>query len=260
MNKIQSADGTSIAYDRVGSGPALIMVDGALCRRAFGPMAKLAELLSDQFSVITYDRRGRGDSTDAPGYSVERELEDLAALVQVVGGSAFAYGASSGAALALHAAASGIALQRLALFEPPWVAEGGGPVPDHVAALRTLLAADKRGAAVKYFMGDMVGAPKPMLFMMQLMLPIWSKLKAVAHTLPYDATIMGDWSVPRRLAAEVRVPSLVMHGGKTDLRLSRAANALAAALPNAEQRVLAGQTHAASASAVAPVLREFFSG
>ena len=261
MNHIQSADGTSLAYDRVGTGPALILVDGALCRRAFGPMPKLAEELAQDFSVYLYDRRGRGDSSDAAQYNIEREVEDIAALIQVAGGSAFVFGASSGAALGLYAAASGQAITRLAMYEPPFVAEGaGGHEPDHVAALRELIAAGKRGAAVKYFMGDMVRAPKLMVFMMQLIPPVWSKLKAVAHTLPYDATIMGNWSVPTQRAAQVRVPTLVMHGGKTDARLSRAAKALAAALPNAELRVLAGQTHNASASAVAPALRAFFLG
>lgn len=259
MNTLQSDDGTSIAYDRVGSGPALILVDGALCSRAFGPMPKLAPLLAPHFTVYTYDRRGRGDSADATSYSAEREVADLAALVRVAGGSAFAFGASSGAALILHAAASGVPLTRLAMYEPPYVSEGArGGEPDHIARLRRLLAAGKRGAAVKYFMCDMVGAPKPVVFMMQLMLPIWSKLKAVAHTLPYDATIMGNWLVPKERAAKVRAPTLVMYGGKTDERLRRAAQGLAAALPVAELRALPGQNHAAAASALAPALITYF--
>jgi len=260
MHTLRSEDGTTIAYERAGSGPALILVDGALCSRAFGPMPKLAPLLAPHFTVYTYDRRGRGDSTDAASYSVEREVADLAALVRVAGGSAYAYGASSGGALILHAAASGVPLTRLALYEPPFVTEGAsGAEPDHVGQLRSLIAAGERGAAVKYFMGPMVGAPKPVVFMMQLMLPVWSKLKAVAHTLPYDATVMGNWLVPKERAAQVSAPSLVIYGGKTDERLRRAAEALSAALPNAELRVLPGQNHAVAASAMAPVLREFFS-
>lgn len=259
MNHIQSSDGTSIAYDRVGQGPALILVDGALCRRAFGPMTQLAAELASDFTVYTYDRRGRGDSGDAPSYSVEREVEDLAALIHLAGGTAYVFGASSGAALGMYAAASGLTIPRLAMYEPPFVSEGAsGQEPDHVAALRALLAKDRRGAAVKYFMGDMVRAPKAMVFMMQLILPVWAKLKAVAHTLPYDATIMGNWRVPTQRAAQVHIPTLVMHGGKTDPRLGRAATALAAALPRSESRVLAGQTHNAAATAVAPALREFF--
>lgn len=262
MHTLQSNDGTSIAYERTGSGPALILVDGALCSRAFGPMPKLVPLLAPHFAVYTYDRRGRGDSADAESYSVERELEDLAALVRAAGGSAFAFGASSGGALVLHAAASGVPITRLAIYEPPFVNEGarGGGEPDHIGRLRALIAEGQRGAAVKYFMGEMVGAPKPVVFMMRLMLPVWSKLKAVAHTLPYDAAIMGNWLVPKERAASVRVPSLVMYGGKTDERLRRAAEAVSAALPNAELRVLPGQNHAAAASAVAPALVAFFAG
>jgi pimeloyl-ACP methyl ester carboxylesterase len=262
MQTLQSYDGTSIAYERTGSGPALILVDGALCSRAFGPMPKLVPLLAPHFTVYTYDRRGRGDSADAASYSVERELEDLAALVRVAGGSAFAFGASSGGALVLHAAASGVPLTRLAIYEPPFVNEGAsdGREPDHVGRLRSLIAAGQRGAAVKYFMADMVGAPKPVVFMMRLMLPVWSKLKAVAHTLPYDATIMGNWLVPKERAASVRVPALVMYGGKTDERLRRAAEAVSSALPHAQLKVLPGQNHAAAASAVAPALVAFFAG
>jgi pimeloyl-ACP methyl ester carboxylesterase len=261
MHTLQSDDGTSIAYERAGSGPALILVDGALCSRAFGPMPKLVPLLAPHFTVYTYDRRGRGDSADSASYSVERELEDLAALVRVAGGSAFAFGASSGGALVLHAAASGVPIARLAIYEPPFVNEGASSGErDHIAQLRSLIAAGQRGAAVKYFMADMVGAPKPVVFMMRLMLPVWSKLKAVAHTLPYDATIMGNWLVPKEHAARVRVPSLVMYGGKTDERLRRAAEAVSAALPHAELRVLPGQNHAAAASAVAPALLAFFTG
>jgi pimeloyl-ACP methyl ester carboxylesterase len=259
MNKVQSADGTEIAYDRAGNGPALILVDGALCRRAFGPMPPLAALLTQHFTVYTYDRRGRGDSGDANAYSVAREVEDIAALIESAGGSACVFGASSGAALALHAAASGVPITKLAMYEPPFVAEGAGrDEPDHVAHLRALLASGRRGAAVKYFMKDMVRVPAFVVLMMQLMLPVWSKLKAVAHTLPYDATIMGEWSVPRELAARVRVPSLVMHGGKTDARLARAATTLAAALPGSQQRVLEGQNHNVSARALAPELLAFF--
>lgn len=261
MNKVESADGTEIAYDRAGTGPALILVDGALCRRAFGPMPPLAALLTQHFTVYTYDRRGRGDSSDAPVYSPAREVEDLAALIAVAGGSACVFGASSGAVLALHAAASGLPITKLAMYEPPFVAEGAGTTePDHVAHLQQLIASGRRGAAVKYFMKDMVRAPGPVVMMMQLMLPVWSKLKAVAHTLPYDAAILGKWTVPREIAARVRTPALVMHGGKTDARLVRAATTLAGVVPGARHRVLPGQNHNAAAKALAPALLEFFAG
>jgi pimeloyl-ACP methyl ester carboxylesterase len=259
MDLVTSADGTRIAYERAGSGPALILVDGALCRRAFGPMSKLAALLSRRFTVITYDRRGRGDSGNAGSYAVAREVEDLAALIQVAGGSAGLFGASSGGALALEAVASGLPVSRLAAYEPPFVAEGTStPQPDHVAKLRRLVEDERRGDAVHYFMRDMVGAPAPVVVMMRVMVPVWSKLKAVAHTLPHDAIIMGNWTVPVERAALVRVPTLVMNGGKTDPRLQRSSEALAGAIAGAEYRVLAGQTHNASATALAPALEQFF--
>jgi pimeloyl-ACP methyl ester carboxylesterase len=259
MDLVTSADGTRIAYDRAGSGPAVILVDGALCRRAFGPMSKLAALLARRFTVIRYDRRGRGDSGDAGSYAVAREVEDIAALIQAAGGSAGLFGASSGGALALEAVASGLPVTRLAAYEPPFVAEGtSAPQPDHLAKLRQLVADERRGDAVRYFMRDMVGAPAPVVVMMQVMFPVWSKLKAVAHTLPHDATIMGSWTVPVERAALVRVPALVMNGGKTDPRLQRSSEALAAAIVGAEYRVLPGQTHNASATALAPALEQFF--
>lgn len=258
MQHVQSADGTQIAYERAGSGPPVILVDGALCRRAFGPMPALAALLEDRFTVYTYDRRGRGDSSDAPSYAVAREVEDLAALIQVAGGAASLFGASSGAALALEATASGLPVRRLAMYEPPFVSEGAGrDEPDHVSALRERLAEGQRGAAVRYFMRDMVQVPAPVVLMMQCMFPVWTKLKAAAHTLPYDATIMGSWCVPKARAAEVGVPSLVLHGGKTDPRLQRAARVLHAAIPGAEQGELAGQNHNAKAKVLAPVLADF---
>lgn len=259
MQQVTSKDGTSIAFDRAGRGPNLILVDGALCRRTFGPMPALAQKLSDRFSVITYDRRGRGDSGDTAPYSVEREVEDLGAVIEAAGGSAYVFGASSGGALALEAVASGLPITALAMFEPPFVAaEASSSEADHLTHLRQLLAAGKRGAAVRYFLKDMVRAPGPVVAIMQLMFPIWSKLKAVAHTLPYDCTILGNWAIPMQRAAQVKIPTLVTNGSKTDPRLRRAAKLLADAIPRAEHAELAGQNHNASADAVAPVLAKFF--
>jgi pimeloyl-ACP methyl ester carboxylesterase len=229
----------------MGSGPPVILVDGALCSTAFGPMPKLAPLLARHFTVFLYDRRGRGHSGDRQPYAREREVEDLAALLQEAGGSAFVVGLSSGAALALEAAASGLGIRKLAAYEPPYMIENGAThaAADHPASLRRLLAAGKRGAAVKYFMRDMVGVPAPFVLMMQLMRGTWRKLEAVAHTLPYDATIMGDWSLPSARLQAIRVPVVVMHGGKTDARLKKAARAVAGAVPNAQEHVLRGQSH-----------------
>ncbi len=260
MKKVTSRDGTEIAFDGAGAGPALILVDGALCSRSFGPSGPLAALLSQHFTVIRYDRRGRGDSDDTAPYAVAREVEDLAALIQAAGGLACVVGFSSGAALALEAAASGLNITKVALYEPPFVAEGNPErTPDHQAELRRLLADGRRGDAVKYFMRDMVGIPGIFVFIMGLM-PMWSKLKAVAHTLPYDAAILGDWRCPVERARSIKIPTLVMDGEKTDARLHRAVDATAAAIPHARRLTLAGQTHNVSAKAITPVLVEYFLG
>jgi pimeloyl-ACP methyl ester carboxylesterase len=263
MGTVISTDGTIIAYDRAGSGPPLILVDGALCSRSFGPSKKLQRHLADHFTVLRYDRRGRGESSNAPIYGIELEIADLDALIADAGGSAFVLGLSSGAALALHALTRGAAISKLAMYEPPYLASESGSESargktDHHLQLTRLIAADRRADAVKYFLRDMVGMPGAAIFVMSLMMPIWSKMTALAHTLPYDAAIMGDFSVPRPLAAAVDVPTLVMAGEKTDARIRKAAQALAQGMPNAQHRVFEGQTHNIDAKAVAAAAAEFF--
>ncbi|MDY7228799.1 alpha/beta fold hydrolase [Hyalangium rubrum] len=260
MNQVISKDGTPIAYEKLGSGPALILVDGALCSRRFGPMPKLAPLLAQRFTVFVYDRRGRGDSGDTQPYAKERELEDLDALIQAAGGSAFVVGLSSGGALALEAAASGLNIQKLVAYEPPYVAQHDArhAQAHHEAQLQRLLAEGRRGHAVKYFMRDMVGAPGFMVVMMQLMRGVWKKLEAVAHTLPYDARIMGDFSIPKTRFASIKVPSLVMYGGKTDAKLKMAAEAIADIVPGARRRTLDGQTHNVNPKVLTPAVVEYF--
>jgi pimeloyl-ACP methyl ester carboxylesterase len=259
MPTVTSRDGTPIAYDRIGSGPALILVDGALCSRAFGPMPKLAPLFASSFTVFTYDRRGRGASGDTRPYEVAREVDDLAALIDAAGGSASLLGLSSGAALALEAAASGLNVDKLALYEPPYIAQaaGEGATPNHQARLEELVAAGRRGDAVKYFMKDMVNVPAFFVAIMQLMVPVWSKLKAVAHTLPYDSAVMRDFKVPRERAVTVRVPTLVMAGDKTQPRLIEAVEVLEQAIPGAKRLMLKGQTHNVDGRVLAPVVKEF---
>ena len=258
MNQVRSADGTAIAYDRSGSGPALILVDGALCSRAFGPTPKLAPMLAPHFTVYAYDRRGRGQSGDTQPYSREREVEDIAALIKVAGGSASLLGLSSGGVLALEAAASGLQVDKVVAYEPPYVHENGhGGGTDYEAQLKRLVAADNRGGAVKYFMKDMVGAPAPMVLMMRLMPWIWSKLEAVAHTLPYDAAVMTGFRIPRARFASIAVPALTMNGSKTDPRLQRAARAVADAIPGAHYATLAGQTHNVKPDVLAAAVVEF---
>lgn len=253
-----SKDGARIVYDKSGSGPLLILVDGALCSRAFGPMPKLAGLLTSNFTVITYDRRGRNESSDTRPYAAEREVEDLEALINANGGSAFVTGFSSGAALALAAAARGLSITKLALYEPPFmVDEGQRPPADSLQQLQKMIAENRRGDAVKFFMKDMVGVPPMVVFIMKLT-PVWSKLKKVAHTLPYDVAVLGDFSLPREKAASVKIPTLISGGGKSQATLQQAVKRLSEIMPDSELKILEGQTHNVAAKAIAPVLIGFF--
>jgi pimeloyl-ACP methyl ester carboxylesterase len=263
MNAVVSKDGTKIAYDRSGDGPVVILVDGALCSRAQGPMPELATQLASRFTVYNYDRRGRGDSGDAPQYEVEREVEDLAALIEEAGGSAYVYGSSSGAALVLRAAAAGLPITKLAAFEAPFVVDDSRkPIPETwVADLRAL--ADRPGDAIKYFMTKGIGLPGVFVTMMKLM-PAWKQLKAVAHTLWYDAEVVGANCFGKPLDASqwagLVQPVLVVGGGKSPGWMRTSVKAVADAVPGAVHREIPGQNHMIKAAAIAPVLTEFFGG
>jgi len=259
MNTVISKDGTAIAYDKFGSGQPIILIDGALCYRSFGPMPKLAPLLAKNFTVFMYDRRGRGDSTDKKPYSVEREVEDIEALINEAGGSAFVAGLSSGAALGLLAVKSGLNIPKLVMYEPPYVLgkQSNQIPPDHVGQLNRLIANNRRSDAVKYFMVDMVGAPAIAAFIMR-MLPMWKKFKSIAHTLPYDAAIMGNWSVPTKIVSSITIPTLIAGGEKSPATLRNAVKLISEALPNGTLRVLEGQSHNVKIEILVPMLTEFF--
>jgi pimeloyl-ACP methyl ester carboxylesterase len=262
MTTVRSADGTTIAYSRAGQGPPLILVDGALCSRSFGPMPKLAEALAPHFTVYTYDRRGRGESGDTAPYAPDREVEDIEALVALAGETVYLHGTSSGAALALAATRRIPAIGRLAVYEPPFIVDDTRPpMPDgFLARLDRLLADGRRGDVVKEFM-RLVGTPAIFTAVMPIT-PVWPKLKAVAHTLPYDIAIIQDHQRGTAFApgewAGVKVPTLVAVGGKSPAWISNATRALADALPDATHRTLPGQNHMVKARAIAPVLTEFF--
>ena len=264
MKTVTSKDGTTIAYDQAGTGPLLVLVDGALNSRSFGLNGPLAPILADRFTVVTYDRRGRGDSGDTQPYAVQREIEDLAAVIDVVGGPAYVYGISSGAGLALEAASAvPTKVAKLALYEPSFVVDGTRPpVPaDAVEQVTDLLARNRRGAAVKLFLREDAQVPAMVVAVMPLM-PAWGKLKAAAHTLPYDLTIMDGGQQGRPLPpgrwASLTAPALVMAGGKSPAWLQNAALAVAQALPGATHQTLPGQTHIVKPGPLAPVLAEFF--
>lgn len=256
MPVLTAPDGTTIAYERSGEGPALILVDGAMCHRAAGPMRPLAALLRERFTVYAYDRRGRGESADTPPYAVGREVEDLRALVAEAGGEAFVYGMSSGGALALAAAAAEPGITRLALYEPPFTAEAGDGTREYAERLEALLADGRRGDAVALFMAR-VGIPEQVVAGIRTQ-PGWAAMETVAPTLAYDARLLGDGRVPRETASAVTVPSLVLAGGAGHAGMRKAAEATADALPAAEFRILDDQPHDAAPEALAPVLTEFF--
>lgn len=261
-HSVTSADGTRIAYDQVGAGRPVILVDGALCHRNFGPLGKVAAELAQDFTVFTYDRRGRGESSDTAPYSVEREVEDLQALINAAGGSAYVCGVSSGAVLALDAANRLSGITKVAAYEAPFIVDDThSPRPaDLNDRMDALVAQNKRGAAVKLFMKT-VGAPAFMVTAMSLT-PVWGKLKKVAHTIPYDFRILGDTGAGKPLPASrwanVRIPALVMDGGKSPEYMRNSQRALAGVLPSASHRTLEGQTHMVKEKVLAPVLIEFF--
>ena len=263
MKTAISKDGTSIAYDELGEGPPLILVGGALNTRSFGPNGSLAPLLAERFTIINYDRRGKGESGDTPPWAVEREIEDLDALIESAGGSASVFGISSGAALALEAASRGLAIEKLALYEAPFIVDDSRPplADDYLTRLQGLVASGRPSDAIKLFMREGVGLPAVFVAMMRFM-PAWSKLKAVAHTLPYDAAIVYDYQKGRPLPPEqwssATMPTLVSAGGKSPDWMRNAMMELAGVLPNAKHRTLEGQTHIVKAEALAPVLVEFF--
>ena len=260
---VRSRDGTPIAYDAVGDGPALILVGGAFSYRRWKGWLQLVELLAPRFRVLNYDRRGRGDSGDTTPYAVEREIEDLEALVGAAGGSADVFGMSSGGVLALRAAAAGVRFRRAVVYQPPFTVDSAGhlPPPDLGRRLDELVASGERSAAVSHFMREGMGAPRSLVAFLRVARPIWRNLEAVAHTLPYDYALMDGTVHGRPLAAEpwgsVAIPTLVLDGGKSPASLRRAADALAERLPDARRRTIEGQSHNLSMKALAPLLEEF---
>ena len=267
MEKIYSKDRTVIAFDRRGAGPALILVGGAFQYRATDQgTALLAELLASQFSVYHYDRRGRGDSGDTLPYAVEREIEDIAALIDAAGGTALLFGMSSGAVLALDAANTlGSKVSKLAVYEPPFVVDAASPAltTDFTAQLESLLAAGRQGDAVELFMTAAIGMPAEQVASMRRA-PFWKSLDAVAPTLAYDNAIMAGVAAGQPLPTDrwpgVTIPTLVVNGGASPADIYNGADALAALLPNAQRRILADQTHAVDPNVLAPVLLKFYNG
>jgi pimeloyl-ACP methyl ester carboxylesterase len=257
-----SEDGTTIAFERHGASPVIVIVDGAMCYREFGSARSLADALTG-YTVVCYDRRSRGESGDTQPYAVQREVEDLGAVIDAVGGEVYLVGFSSGAALAYETAAAGASIRKVIGYEAPYVAEQDPKhrSTDHLARLRSLLADDSdkgRGRAVDYFMTTMVGGPFFMPLMMRLMGKVFRQLKSIAHTLPYDTMVVNsDFTVPRERFGTIHVPVLVLVGGKAKPNMMAAQDAVHAAIPGSELDTLPGQTHQVADAAVIPSIRRF---
>jgi pimeloyl-ACP methyl ester carboxylesterase len=256
MKKVRSKDGTAIALEQFGSGPQVVLISGASCDR--GIHEELGELLAPEFTVLNYDRRGRGESTDTPPYAVEREVEDLDAVITQAGGRAMVFGNSSGAVLALYAAAAGLPITKLALWEPPFMVDQDAPRHHqaYVTELREFLDAGRPGDAMALFMKT-IGIPDEVIAGMR-QAPTWSGMEAIAPTLAYDAVVMGDSLVPSALMSSVEAPTLVLDGSETGAWAADSARALATALPSPQRHTFAGQNHAIAWKVLAPVVRQFF--
>ena len=264
MKTVTSRDGTTIAFDQSGKGPAVILVDGAMEYRAIGQgMAKLADLLAQHFTVLHHDRRGRGDSTDTQPYAIAREIEDIEALIDEAGGSASLYGISSGGALAMEAAIElGGKVKKLAMYEVPVSDDESNRNvwKNYRKHLKEVVTAGRAGDAVALFMEMVVGMPAEQVGGFRQS-PMWPMLESIGLTLAYDAEILGpESSVPVKRASKVTVPTLVMAGSNSFPFMPESAMKLANAIPNAKYRILDGQTHDPSPDALAPVLVEFFTG
>lgn len=261
MGTVTSKDGTSIAYDQRGNGPALILVSGAFMHRAMDQgIVQMAEFLSSDFTVYVYDRRGRGESTDTQPYTVDREIEDIEALIDQAGGSAFVYGGSSGAVLAMRAAIKlGSKIKKLAMYEAPYKSddEARQAWTIYRKELKQALAEGRRGDAVALFLA-LVGMPAEQIAAIRVE-PWWAAFEDVAPTLAYDNDVLGeDRITPVADAARVTVPTLVMDGGASDSFMRDTAVALADAMPHGQQRTLEGQIHEVAPDVMAPILKAFF--
>lgn len=258
MPVVISKDGTTIAYDKTGSGPAVVLVNGALGHRKFFGEQELVNSLAKNFTVIHYDRRGRGESSDTKPYAAEKEIEDLDVLIQEAGGSAYVFGTSSGAALSFRAAEKlgDGKIKRLALYEPPYGAANEKEFVAEKKKINELIAAGKAGDAVAFFFENRGTPPAELESMKQS--PAWSEMVRTGHTLVYDFEILGNGTVPLDVAKQIKIPTLVIDGEKSYDFMHATADTLAKNIAGAQRKTLKDQTHQVSPEAIGPVLQEFF--
>ena len=257
MTRVPSRDGTQIAFTKAGNGPALILVSGALSHRALIGDPQLVPRLGEHFSVYTYDRRGRGESGDTKPYAVDREIEDIDALIEHAGGKAYLFGVSSGAALSLQAAAKlGAAkVSKLAIYDAPF----GQPqrqFDEQKARVNELVKTGQPGDAASYFLSAIGTPPKALEEMKHS--PAWEAMKKIDFTLAYDYEVLGDGQVPEDVAKAITVPTLVMNGEKSMDFMHAAAARMASLAPDGRHTTIKGQAHGVTAEATVPVLVEFF--
>lgn len=258
MQTLTAPDGTTIAHQVTGSGPVLVLVVGAFCDSS--STADLTALLADSFTVVEYDRRGRGASGDTAPWTPQREVEDLTAVIAATGGAPFVYGHSSGGVIALEAAAAGVPMRALVVYEPPYTVgeDGSGGSGELLEQVRGLVGAGDADGAVAAFIGA-TGAPPEMVAAMRSG-PGWPRMTELAPTLVYDLALTDGGRVPVERLTRVAVPTVALAGGASPPWATQATRAVAAAVPGARQSVVGGQHHGIPADAVAPVLRELFAG
>ncbi|MGH3434378.1 MAG: alpha/beta fold hydrolase [Thermocrispum sp.] len=255
MRKVDSADGTTIAYQVAGDGPPIVLLNGAF--RDHTIFDELVPELAPHCTTYVYDRRGRGESGDSPAYAVAREVEDLVAVIEAAGGEAVVFAGSCGANLAIEAAIAGAPITKLAMHEPFYWAEGyPTPPADFADNLRALLAEEKRGEAAEYFLDTLMGLPVDVIAAWRKA-PLWATNEANAHTLPYDTALCGDYTVPAERLATVRMPTLVVNSTATSEWLKATAKATAAALPDSTVLELPGSWHRVHMDVLGRVLAEF---
>jgi pimeloyl-ACP methyl ester carboxylesterase len=259
MEKVTSKDGTTIAFDRLGEGPVLIMMGGALNNRML--TSELASLLAADFTVFNYDRRGRSDSTDTPPYSIDKEVDDLDAVVDAAGGSAMLFANCTGGMLALEAVAKGSAITKLVLYEPPYIVDDRQARldGDFRTMITELLESGRRGDAVKHFLERGVGLRPDVVERVQSM-PLWPMLEGLATSLPYDIAVAGDNSLPTERLPLVTVPTLVMDGTKSPDWQRDSVQALVDTLPDATRTSMEDMNHTFAPEGIAPVIRDFLVG
>lgn len=259
MDTVKSNDGTAIAYDLIGEGPPVVLISGGLNQRIM--YGKLVGPLSEQHTVFNYDRRGRGDSGDGDPdtYTIEREIEDLATVIDAIGEPASVFGNCTGGIIALHAAAAGVPMEKLGLYEPPWAVGGDKPVagPDYLDRLKALIDAGKRDEAIMMFQKEAVGASDEFVQRLRNH-PAWPIIVGLAHTLVYDRVVVGDGSIPADVIRKVDVPTLLMEGGASSSWQRNACTEVANLLPNVQREVLPGQGHVFPLVESAPYLLKFF--